>query len=336
MGAIAEKKSLTNLVILCGLVIVVMVGVSTCTRVATEKPPSWGGNNEALLVTNSRAIPQSYVKIITDSLMGVFPGLPQPEPHINVIVIDSSVFSSIHKKHRSIVILKVGQQQNQISIKENLWAKNQKVFVIEGGTPENILHVFLIQRDMIKREIINSTMRFVSATLLKERNKEAENEIYNITGRRIPVPMSYYLTVRKENTVAIRKELKVRNAGMDANVILGCLITFLPYRPDTNYLINTIDSIIGKNVIGGDTSEYMRVVREPLPPIISQEDRYVIVRGLWRLNDVFRGGPFISIVKNVQTSTVIFYGYVYGPAVQKRDYMIEIESLGRSIMEGIS
>ena len=55
-------------------------------------------------------------------------------------------------------------------------------------------------------------------------------------------------------------------------------------------------------------------------------------KGIWDLKNAFMSGPFINyaIEDKVNKRYVIIEGYVFAPAVQKRDYMFELESIIRS------
>ena len=62
--------------------------------------------------------------------------------------------------------------------------------------------------------------------------------------------------------------------------------------------------------------------------------QYVIeTRGLWRLFGDFMGGPFVcySIVSPDGKEVVDLLGYVYCPRFDKRDYMMQVDGICRSI-----
>ena len=59
----------------------------------------------------------------------------------------------------------------------------------------------------------------------------------------------------------------------------------------------------------------------------------VETRGLWRLFGDFMGGPFVSysILSPDGKQVVELTGYVYCPRFNKRDYLMQVDSIGRSI-----
>ena len=56
------------------------------------------------------------------------------------------------------------------------------------------------------------------------------------------------------------------------------------------------------------------------------------IRGLWRMENDFMGGPFYSLTMydEASSSLVTVEGYTYAPYFDKREYMREIEGLVKS------
>ena len=70
-----------------------------------------------------------------------------------------------------------------------------------------------------------------------------------------------------------------------------------------------------------------------LPPDYSEfemEGRYFAkLRGLWKLENGFMGGPFISLstVDEKRQRIVTVDGYVYAPSEEKREFLRQVESI---------
>jgi hypothetical protein len=55
----------------------------------------------------------------------------------------------------------------------------------------------------------------------------------------------------------------------------------------------------------------------------------VELRGLWRLNNYYMGGPFLSYSIVDETTNRLYYieGFLYSPGKEQRDYMRELETI---------
>lgn len=321
---------LRRLLIYGNITIVVLIVISTCTSVATRKPPSWGAYYEILLVRSPSLLKEDYYKVLVDSLQGVFPLLPQKEPHIKIITVDSQVFSSIHKKHRTILITEYSPDVSELEIKENLWARDQIVFIARAPSTAYLLSILFMEKENIKRRTIYLARNILKNVLLRERNPDAEQVVQEKLGIKTMIPSSYGVSVATDNRVILRREERVRFAGMEGSTIKGILLTMIPTL-DSASLLQTIDSIMGISFIGSSPHETMSISHEPIPPLIekSGDGRLFQVRGLWHLKNAFRGGPFYCVVtmplKN--DSSLLILGYVFSPGTTKREHMIEIETL---------
>ena len=56
---------------------------------------------------------------------------------------------------------------------------------------------------------------------------------------------------------------------------------------------------------------------------------YAELRGLWRLEGDFMGGPFVSLstVDEVRNRIVTVEGYVYSPKKDKRNFLRQVEAI---------
>jgi hypothetical protein len=56
-------------------------------------------------------------------------------------------------------------------------------------------------------------------------------------------------------------------------------------------------------------------------------------KGLWNLKEDFMGGPFINyaIEDKINKRWVVVEGFAFAPSVEKRNYMLELESIIRSV-----
>jgi len=81
----------------------------------------------------------------------------------------------------------------------------------------------------------------------------------------------------------------------------------------------------------GDRDEYQQVKEVNFKGKYAKE-----IRGLWMLNDISSGGPFLSYTFVDESQKRIYYieGYVYAPADDKRIPMQEMEIILKSFVSG--
>ena len=114
------------------------------------------------------------------------------------------------------------------------------------------------------------------------------------------------------------------------------MIYYYPYT-DTNtftpeYLIRKRNEFLHRYVPGPTKGSYMTT--ESQYPVIFREmakdgDYLVELRGLWKLEKAFMGGPFISytFVDEQHNRVVTIMGYVYNPSQDKRDLVRQVEAI---------
>ncbi len=104
------------------------------------------------------------------------------------------------------------------------------------------------------------------------------------------------------------------------------MIYTLPYTSDSTftrqYLLQKRDSILKVNVPGPTKGSYMatELRAEPLFQITKHNGNYAAdIRGLWRVENDFMGGPFIMLAEldAYRQRVVVVDGYVYAPSKNK-------------------
>jgi hypothetical protein len=104
----------------------------------------------------------------------------------------------------------------------------------------------------------------------------------------------------------------------------------------TPYLVAKRNEFTKRFVEGPNKGSYMTIESEMEPfrrEIEVNKIKVIELRGLWRLEGDFMGGPFISfIIDDVKNDRVIHIdGFVYAPQFKKRDYIRQLEAILHSI-----
>ena len=98
------------------------------------------------------------------------------------------------------------------------------------------------------------------------------------------------------------------------------------------YLITIRDSILKSNVPGPTTGSYMSTEKrfEQVHNYFEHNGNYASeMRGLWRLENDFMGGPYISLAELDASNQriIVAFGYVYAPSKDKRNLLRQVEAM---------
>jgi hypothetical protein len=103
-----------------------------------------------------------------------------------------------------------------------------------------------------------------------------------------------------------------------------------------NQIIKIRDSI-GKTYIEGPVEDsYMRTENAYAPFIsetILDNKTTFETKGIWDVKNAFMAGPFINyaIEDKINKRWIIIEGFAFAPSVEKRNYMLELESIIKSV-----
>ena len=156
-------------------------------------------------------------------------------------------------------------------------------------------------------------------------NKYYEKTVFNALntdfGVTMNVPPGFVIARQKENFIWFRYETPQISQGI-------VLYTF-PYVSDStftlDYLVAKNDSVLEINIPGPTDGSYMATEKrfDQVFNIFEHNKNYVSeMRGLWRTENDFMGGPYISLAELDATNqrVVVAFGYVYAPSKNKRNF----------------
>ena len=119
----------------------------------------------------------------------------------------------------------------------------------------------------------------------------------------------------------------------------GFFIYLTPYVADSvftpEYLLSRRDEVLKKYVPGSKPDSYMTTQYryQPVYAEIKHKGEYALeMKGLWKMEGEFMGGPFVSMTKlHPETGMLItIEGYAYAPYFNKREYIREAEAIVKS------
>lgn len=309
---------------------VVIIFFLSCNSSIQDLLPNVSGKpNEIVVVIEKNTwvmLPGEQLKKI---LTAAQPALPQDEPMFHVYHVEPSDFNDIFQSNRNIIYVKKNNLKKSASIrlKNNVWAKPQAYMEITAPSDSELATLIVNNKDKIIEFFITNERERMQDTYNTFREKEITNKLLKHHVSLI-FPKGYKIDVDTLGFVWITSETP--------NTSQGIFIYEYNYR-DTNtfttdYILQKRDSALKQFVPGPLPGTYMTTEHDYVPFVneILVNGKYTFeLRSLWKVQNDFMGGPFISFstVDEKRNKVITVEGYVYAPKYDKLEYVREIEAI---------
>jgi hypothetical protein len=315
------------------LVLSLTLLISCGDKKSNEKflPDASGAINNVSVVTENDLWDGRVGEAIRNVLAKPIYGLPQDEPTFTISQIPTSVFSGFVTKNRTVLKIETNKEAG-ITISDNVYAKPQKVIVVSGKTKEEIIDVLKANEtkiiDIFRNEELSERLRQMAKS---PHNFETIKEKLGLT---IEFASVYRKAKETDNFFWIRKDITTGTTNL--------MIYELPYdaikRNDSvvNQIIKIRDSI-GRAYIEGPVEGSYLITENAYTPFhgetIIDNKPTLETKGLWDVKNAFMGGPFINyaIEDKINKRWVVVEGFAFAPSVEKRNYMLELEAIIKSV-----
>lgn len=320
------------------MLLAVMTALSSCDQTKTAtKDRSSGGTSEILVVTQNE---DQWDGMIGDSIRAFFLqpqyGLPQPEPINKLTHINVSNFSDMFKKHKSLLIVEIDPKLDKpiVETGEDLWAAPQRVYKIIAPnrttwceTFNEYKEAYKVMYDKVERDRIMSVLR-------PSTDNEIVNRIQDKFGFKLTIPSGFYVAKDEPDFLWLRKELPKNSFGI--------FVYTTPYKDtmqlELNSLVSVRDRLLQKFIPGPADGSFMTTEKEFVPPLLNYISTFSTgfaaeMRGMWCLVGDYMAGPFVSYTfPDEKTGNLVtLEGYVYYPNHDKRDDLLQLQSILYSI-----
>lgn len=315
------------------IVIVTFIFISCNTNNKRSLPNVKGKAYELTIVIEKndwKDTPGNLLKSIYNKEIA---NLPQPEPEFSITNIPHAAFSSIFKHHRNIIKVDIGNyKKTGVFFEKDAWAFPQYYVNIKAKDYNEFSKLFNNNKQKLfnffeKSEISRMTEHYKKFVDKKLCDKIKTNHKINIT-----IPKGYRLDVDSNDFMWISHETPKYTQSL--------FIYYYNYT-DTNtftkeYLISKRNKFLQKYVPGPTENSYMAT--EVNAPIIFNEymnngDYTAEIKGLWKVENNFMGGPFISLTKldKKNNRVITVEGFAYYPNKSKRNLIKQLEVICRSL-----
>ncbi len=307
------------------ILFILFISCNQTTDRSNLLPNSTGAASELLITIDKN----KWDSAVGDSVHKVFAadefGLPQVEPIFDIVHIPNSAFSKLFRTHRNMIRVKISPQvkKNSISMRKNVWAKPQIVFQINAKSDSAFFEIFNRSKmKMVDSILIDENKRYVQS-YRKFENAEIKRHLAD-KGISLQIPKGYNLDVNKDSFIWISHETPMISQAVT--------IAFREYSDtiqfEKAYLINTMDSILKKNV----QNSYMQIEHRTniyYKKMLLNNVFTVKLKGLWQVEGDAMGGTFEMLaLPDVKRNRIIYiFAYVYSPKHRKRNYIRQLDAL---------
>lgn len=318
--------------------IILLTGIAILTSCSQEKrnkdkgTPSTGSTSE-ILVASGGLLWDSYVgDTIRAYLNKPYKVLPQPEPEFKLAQIPNrDLNKDIFRTHHNILIINIDTAIDKAFIRtpQNRYSYPQQIVEMNAKDWKSMLQLWRIKREVARHKFNQNELRRLNNTFSNFRDIKIINELMEKHHLTLTVPESFYIAKNKNQFIWLRKETR--------EISQGILIFYSDYTDTLAFKKERIlwvrDSISRRHIPGPGEGSYMAVEREFKPPLIQQVNfngQYAAqLRGLWKTENDFMGGPFVSYttVDEKRNRVVTVDGYVYAPKDKKRNFTRQVDAI---------
>lgn len=303
-----------------------------------SKPVATSEVGKLLIVSPNDVYNSDAGDLVQDVFGGPIYGLPQAEPEFDIQQVDPTKFVSALHLHPAILVFDQDLQRNPgFRLTEDVYARNQMVCYLYFHTVEDLQETLANDSEAIVAAMHDREWKHVAGQFKQVPEKQVIEEVETQYDIKLPLPSDFEIATSRSNFAWLTLE-KVRPAASNMHQISqGIMLWYTPYTDTSQFSIEALmaarDSITKQYIPGPNEGSYMAISHRAYEPVIKElnhNGQYAVeMRGLWRVENYFMGGPFVSIttLDTKNSRLITLDGYVFAPEFNKRDYLREVEAI---------
>ena len=299
--------------------------LSACLGESSTVLPSYtGAINEVVIVMDESIWNGASGDSLRLSLSKEVPGISWSEPLFDLIQVNSAGFSRIFKTHRNLIIVQKGQQ-SKVYFDTKKYAQNQWLCIVEYQTINDLPRLLGQYAPIMAFQIGQKEHARYMKILPPKRQYEVLSNSFNLN---FGLPNDYKLILDTNRFCWFEYN------PPDKEIIKGVFVYEYPNTSSFNSknILSSRDSVLKQFVFGSSEGSYMTTERL-YPPYISTHTHnaleYLKVKGLWKMQNAFMGGAFVSHSLNdtIHDRILVIEGFLFNPGEEKRNSLQELEWL---------
>ena len=317
------------------ILLIATIFFSACEPIGGDmKSRSIGAPGEILVVMDKKLQKTQVKEIIQAFADNEFPNLPQPESTFKLTTVSPNNFEGHFKAYRNIIIVQQKLlSRAEVKLQKDTWVLHQQVVEISISDTDSFADLFKTHQKQIFDFIYNGDIRNLQQANLKGADIEAQRFVKHKYGLYMVMPQGFRLVKDTANFCWFRLDrletalhLVIQSFDMDS----------LP-AIHNNELLALLDSV-GKEFIPGPSALTFKQTEKELPiefkEISVNQQQVKELRGLWKVEGFFMGGPFVTYFIKDDSRNRLFMvdGFVHAPQKQNKAYYVrQIEAILHSV-----
>lgn len=338
-----------------------IVCLSSCDLEKTAKmqsnlPKATGKPGEIIIVIDSA----QWEGKVGAALKGTFhqpvPHIPREEQMFSLNQVDPRDFQSILKKQKNIIFVTVlgsnskgNKRLKTYFTKESLkmidedsslfmypkkdeFARGQEILHLFGETEENLIsniskNKLKLQKHFLEIEEKRAYKALYSVKIEKGISKHIEDKL----GCELKVPLGFEIAIEDDKFIWLR--------NFSPDVDKSIFISWVDYTSEEMFSLDSLLNLrteISKPYIlykPEDLESYLLTETDNFDVFIDKinfKGQYaVVMKGLWKINKYYMGGPFISYAMVDESTNRLYYieAFLFSPGKAQRDLMRELDTI---------
>ena len=282
-------------------------------------PSMTGGLNELVIVLEEHV----WQADVGDSLRAVLgaevQGIPWQESIFDLVQIPPKAYTRIFETHRNLLFFEKGEKAS-VGFQENANAKGQLMALVTYQNMEELKLLVKQYASVIAHRFQEEEKERLRTQMVLKKGLEKVFQKHKV-----------YLNIPKDFTLLLDTPdfSWLECNPKDKEIIKGIFIYEIkPETPFTTWqLLAQRDSLAKQYVQGEKRGSYMAVETQHYQPWIKHIESMgynaLEIKGLWKMQNAFMGGPFITHFIQDTTSNRILAieGFLFNPGEDKRDKM---------------
>lgn len=309
---------------------------TSCNDTELILPTSVGVFGKVLVVTDNSNWQGDIGNEIRQSFGKLQVGLPQPEKTLAVSQISTHGFSAMMKTSRNIFIADISEAEG-MKIFRNKYAAPQTIVYLTAKDKESLLKMIKEKSAEIIDIFRSADIKYLQNIFAGKRLDDSKYKTLQNLNVSMTIPKNFRTVDDTGDFLWLRHHLKsgiARGAGNN-----NILVYSLPLGDEDTIadgIISMRNSIGEKYIPGAKEGMYMITEAAYTPFTVEtklKENKAFETRGKWEVKNDFMAGPFLNyaIVDKKNDRLLVVEGFTYAPSVDKRNFLLELEAIAKSI-----
>jgi hypothetical protein len=267
-------------------------------------------------------------------------GLPQKEAQLDVSQLPKKLFGSMMSASRSIIEVEIGAPEDSFTLRRDVYAKPQIILSLKAKNKNSMIDLIRERGDDMIRLIKMQDIKNIQTRNRRRAFDSSKLKTFKNLGISMTIPVEFgneqivdtgdflWMTQRLSGGIA------VGDGGMNILAYEIPLDEEHPFTPET--VIDARDRAGEQHIPGSKEDQYMITEKARTPVFYKMKfNGYdcLETRSTWEMKNDYMAGPFLNyaIADWENDRIIVLEGFVYAPSVDKRDYIMELEAIMRSI-----